>query len=330
MLVLTFDAFCGEKQTGTLKLQLANSVSRLTLFGTKYLAYTLLVCLTFLLGIIISLITISLASSFQIALPSPGQILAVILTGLVYLSVFILLGLWFSSVAGKPSTSLACALFTWIMLVIFIPSGMAMLGEKIRTLPSEFEHLQQLNATEREIWDNAPQKAQSYGPPRAWGGKVYPYMELRKEVIDAMDAVRNQYRVTRFNDQLQQVKTALRLGRISPYVVFRSIAENIARNGLRDFEQDFDQVVSYRRMFREFIESKDREDPGSYHFVNSWHPETYSSAPVNPEEIPALSESVKKPLDVLVDSAPDILLLLLFNLVFLAGGWTGFLRCDVR
>ncbi len=235
ILVLTFDAFSGEKQSGTLKLQCAYPVSRLSVFIAKYLAFLALITITFLLGITICLITISLASSFRIVLPSVGQIIAVISVSPVYFSVFILLGLWFSSVTEKPATSLAYSLFTWMMLVIFIPSGMAMLGEKLRPIPSAFEHKEKMNTTETEIWDNAPQRAQSYGPPRAWGGKVYPYMDMRKKVIDEMDAVRNEYKVIRFNDQLRQAKMAINLGRISPYVLFRNISECIAQNGLHDF-----------------------------------------------------------------------------------------------
>jgi len=329
--VLTFDAFSGEKQTGTLKLQCAYPVSRLYLFFAKYLAFLVLITLTFMLGIAICLITISLASAFQIVLPSIGQIIAVILVSLIYFSIFILLGLWFSSITEKPATSLAYSLFTWMILVIFIPSGMVMLGEKIRPIPSAFEHNEQMNTAETEIWDNAPRRAQSYGPPGAWGGKVYPYMDLRKKMIVEMDAVRNEYKVIRFNDQLRQAKMAINLGRISPYVLFRKISECIAQNGLQDFENDFTLVVNHRRIFREFIESKDREDPESYHFVNSWHLETYSSAPVNFEEIPILNEPRQNLLDnILEDAAIDIGLLILFNLVFLIAGWTGFLRYDVR
>lgn len=330
ILVLTFDAFSGEKQNGTLRLQCAYPVSRLEIFVAKYLAYTVLVCLTFLLGISICLITVSLASSFEIAVPSPGQILATILAAMAYFSFYILAGLWLSSIAGKPATSLSYSLFTWIMLVIFIPSGMAMLGEKICSIPSAYEHTQQMYAVQSEIWDNAPQRAHSYGPPRAWGGKVYPYMDLRKATIDEMDASRNEYKVKRFNDQLRQVKMAHNLGRISPYMVFRSVSEKIACNGLRDFESDFHRVVNYRGIFREYIESKDREDPESFHFVNSWHPETYSSAPVKLEEVPVLTESRKELVEVLGYSVRDILLLILFNLIVLAGGWIGFLRYDVR
>jgi ABC-type transport system involved in multi-copper enzyme maturation permease subunit len=330
ILVLTFDAFPGEKQSGTLKLQCAYPVSRLSLFFAKYLAFLVLITLTFLLGTVICLITISLASSFQIVLPSIGQIISVILISLVYFSVFILLGLWFSSITENPAASLAYSLFTWMMLVIFIPSGMAMLGEKLRPIPSAFEHTERVNATVKEINDNAPSEAKTYFPPRYYGGQAYPHMDIRKKMIDEIDAVSNEYKVIRFNDQLRQVNMAVSLGKISPYVLFRNISECIAQNGLQDFENDFVMVVNHRRIFHEFIESKDSEDPGSLHFMSSLHPETYSSAPVNFEEIPILTETRQKPLAVLEDAAMDIGLLILFNLVVLTFGWIGFLRYDVR
>jgi len=330
ILVLTFDAFPGEKQGGTLKLQCAYSVSRLSLFFAKYLTFLVLITLTFLLGIVICLATISLASAFQVVLPSVGQLIAVLLVALGYFSVFILLGLLFSSITEKPATSLAYSLFTWMMLVIFIPSGMAMLGEKIRPIPSAFKHTERVKATVKEINDNAPSEAKTYFPPGYYGGQAYPHMDVRKKMIDEIEAVSNEYKVIRFNDQLRQAKMAVSMGKISPYVLFRNISECIAQNGLQDFENDFAMVVSHRLVLHDFIEYKDSEDPGSLHFVSSLHPETYSSAPVNFEEIPVLTETRQKPLAVLEDAAMDIGLLILFNLVFLIVGWNGFVRYDVR
>ena len=127
-----------------------------------------------------------------------------------------------------------------------------------------------------------------------------------------------------------QVKLGADLGKISPYVIIRSISERIAGNGLEDLYKDFNRVVVHRGMLREFIEEKDREDPESFHFVNSWHTETYSSAPVAFDEIPVIEDADPKLISALKDSVPDLGILLFFNLVVLVGAWSGFLRYDVR
>jgi len=330
ILVLTYDAFSGEKQAGTLKLQCAFPVSRMSLFIAKYLAFLLIITSVFILGIILNLITIKLASGFQAEIPSPLQIGGIMITYMIYFSFFILLGLWFSSKAGEPATSLAYSLFTWLILVFFLPSAMAMLAEKIHPIPSSFEHNQQSSATSGQVFDNAPPKAQSYGPPSSFGGKVYPHMELRKKAIDEMTTVMNEFNIKGFNDMYSQVKLGADLGKISPFVIIRSISERIAGNGLEDFYQDFNRVVIHRSMLLEFIEERDREDPESFHFVNSWHPETYSSAPVEADEIPIIEDADPKLGSALKDSVLDVGILIFFNLLVLVGAWSGFLRYDVR
>jgi hypothetical protein len=217
-----------------------------------------------------------------------------------------------------------------MLLVFFLPSAMDMLGEKIRPIPSSSEFRDELNAAQDQVWENAPQRAQSYGPPRAFGGKVYPYMELRKKTIDEMDGIRNDFSVRGFQDMYRQAKKGADLGRISPYVLLRSIAERIAGNGLEDLGNDFNQVVIQRNILRDFIEAKDKEDPESFHFVNSWHPETYSSNPVNYDEIPVIEDAGPRLASAIEGSLLDLGLLIFFNMIVLLGGWRGFLRYDVR
>ncbi len=207
---------------------------------------------------------------------------------------------------------------------------MAMLAEKIHPIPSAFEHNQQRIATISQIFDNAPPKAQSYGPPSSFGGKVYPHMELRKKTIDEIAVSINEFNIKGFNDMYRQVKVGADLGKISPFVIIRSISERIAGNGLEDFYQDINRVVIHRGMLLEFIEEKDREDPESFHFINLVHPETYSAAPVESDEIPIIEDADPKLVSALKDSVLDIGILIFFNLLVLVGAWSGFLRYDVR
>jgi ABC-type transport system involved in multi-copper enzyme maturation permease subunit len=330
ILVLTYDAFSGEKQQGTLILQCAFPVSRLSLFLAKYLAFLLIISVVFLLGGSFNLLVMILASGFQLTIPSVSMVLGVLIPFLCYFSFFILLGLWFSSRASQPATSLAYSLFTWLILVFFLPSGMSMLGEKIRSIPSAVEHRERMFAAETEVWDNAPEKAWSYGPPWAFGGKVYPHMALRKATIDEMTEVRNDFSISGFNDMMNQARLGVILGKCSPYMVLRSAAESMAGNGLMDFERDFHSMVTHRQILIDFIEDKDAGDPESYHFVNAWHPETYSSAPVAPDEVPRIEDNNPDFLSGFRNSLPDLGLLFLFNLLVLAGGWIGFLKYDVR
>ena len=324
-LVLTFDRISGEKESGTLRLQCANSISRLKIISAKYLSYMIILGLVLLIGLVMNLIIVSITLKI---VSSPGFILQLLITFvlfMIYLSLFLLIGLFISSQVQKSATSLALSLLLWTLIVILIPAGGSMIAPKIKKIPSSYEHNQLRRAAQTEIWDNAPKGAGGY-----WGTPEYPYMKERCELINTLDANRDEYRYIRFNDLLSQVKTAQNLTRLSPYSLLNYTGVAIAGTGLNAFVDFYERVRIYRLTFRDFIEQKDKEDKESYHYINSWHPEGFSSKPVEIQQIPKFNEPGYSIGVAMGQAKLDIILLILFNLIGFVLAFGAFVRYDVR
>jgi ABC-type transport system involved in multi-copper enzyme maturation permease subunit len=121
-LLLSYDAVCGEKEDGTLKLMLANGLARSRILLAKFAGGTMTILVPFL---------VSLGAGMLIILARPGiswtgadwGALALIVAGAaVYISVFYLIGLLISSVHKTSASSIMTSLFVWVLLVLVVPN----------------------------------------------------------------------------------------------------------------------------------------------------------------------------------------------------------------
>jgi len=103
--VLTFDAISGERARGTLRLMMANSVSRAQILLGKYLAVLVIVLVVLLIGCLLSLAVMNLLS---VTVPKSADITPLLLFALLsvfYISLFISMSLLASSLAKTSSTA---------------------------------------------------------------------------------------------------------------------------------------------------------------------------------------------------------------------------------
>lgn len=130
-LVFSYDAITREREDGTMKLTFTGQVSRITfLFGK-------------LLGLLLTLLPILifcylLATLFVVMHPSIAfsggdwsGIFLLFLTSVVYMLVFILLGMLISSLTRSSSTSIIISLLCWIWFLFLIPSISSYLAQSI-------------------------------------------------------------------------------------------------------------------------------------------------------------------------------------------------------
>ena len=121
-LLFSYDALTREKEDGTLRLQMANSLGRSKLLAGKVVGILLtllpVVVFCFLIGGIIILVSGELAFSAG----EWGRLAVLALLSLAYLVVFVFLGLLVSSRTRDSITSLVICLFLWVILVFLVPN----------------------------------------------------------------------------------------------------------------------------------------------------------------------------------------------------------------
>ncbi|MCY4552778.1 MAG: ABC transporter permease subunit, partial [Candidatus Poribacteria bacterium] len=129
-LLFTFDALSGEREQGTLRLCLANPISRPVLLIGKFLGTLITVLIPFVFAVLLNLAVISVDSWTQLSAADWGRLGLILLIASCYAGIFVGLGLMVSAGTREPRVSLVVLLLIWVAGVIFIPSTLGTLSTK--------------------------------------------------------------------------------------------------------------------------------------------------------------------------------------------------------
>ncbi|RKU21810.1 hypothetical protein C6500_05540 [Candidatus Poribacteria bacterium] len=121
-LLFAYDAIAGDWETGTLRLVLSHPVGRGSVLLAKYIAAMVCLLLPVLMSLLLALIQCSFAPSLQFSTDDFLRVGGIVLTTVVYLSVFYLIGLLISTTTRRAATSLMLCMFLWVILVLVYPN----------------------------------------------------------------------------------------------------------------------------------------------------------------------------------------------------------------
>ena len=336
-LLLTYDSICGEREAGTLRLMLAGSIARHKVLMGKYAGAMLTLGIPLLLGLLVNLIIVLLTDVVDIGVSDWLRILGIVLLSFTYLSIFVLLGLVVSSRTAHSANSMVILLLVWVGLVILIPSFGRIISNTFHKLPTRLE----LQRRSREAFDqiykdvaaekfgknagnyNSNPNSPSINPPAR--------ARLFNAVTDSQNRLFEEYH----NHMMAQARSGRNFTRISPAVIYQRALEAIAGTGINRCTNLYQQIKRYQGGFKEYIRSKDQEDPDSLHLIfdsksaaKDWG--TMSNKPVSFDTMPKFQEQDPPVTESLKWAIWDIGLLALFNLVFFTAAFVSFLRYDVR
>ncbi len=158
----------------------------------------------------------------------------------------------------------------------------------------------------------------------------------RSRLKNALTDAANQVRDEHHTKLLAQAFARRHFACLSPAVIYQRASETIAGTGISRCVHLYKQVKQYGADLKEFIRSKDAEDPESLHLINpgresvqgSWR--AISHKPVDFDTVPKFQERDLALGQSLQWAIRDIGLLAVFNLVFFAATFVSFLRYDVR
>ena len=325
VILFTFDAIAGERAYGTLSLMMSNQISRGQMLLAKYLGafFTLMVPLT--IGILMNLLIIYLSESIPFSSGDWLRILGMVGLFALHISIFIFLGLFFSSRVSNAITSLVWLLLTWVCLAFIFPSLLGLFVGTLDPIPSieivssrkrtqlaniedEFRPLELLEVTKLS---EAPSPDNPSATHR-WATYFTKRHEIKTRIADA-----------HVDQQFRQVRLARELTQISPIVCFQHAMEGLAGTGITRYMDFVKQVRRYRQTFIDFIKTEDRSDPESLHIYPVR--EGLSQKPVDPNAIPRFKEHISYQSVVF-----PVGLLILFNILFFTAALLSFLKCDLK
>jgi ABC-type transport system involved in multi-copper enzyme maturation permease subunit len=275
-MLFAFDVVSGEKENGTLKLLIAQGVSRFKVILGKYFGNMLTLLASFFISLFIAFLIIILQFPNLKTLDWMRILLFSLLT-MLYISVFFLLGLGVSALTKKASSSLIFCLFVWIMLVIIIPNLSTYLATVIKPVPPE----KTLEAQIEEIYTQTAEKIRVWGENNRVSISISGSIDSTEGIIVLQSADRetieyfkkriafseplfwertqNVWTVKQdFYRQLRdQEKLAARLNRISPAGLFQEASEKIARTDIVNYERYIQQSTLFRDAVFKYLENKD-------------------------------------------------------------------------
>ena len=334
-MVFTYDSVSGEKEDGTLRQMLANTVPRHQVLLGKYLGVVLTIGIPMFIGLLISLIIVVASNVAVLSGLDWLKILAIILLSFLYLSIFIFLGMFVSSRTTRPSNSMVILLLIWVVLVILIPSFGRIISEVSGKAPNPAELDRKLAEISTEIWSNTErfgERAGNASDNLSWEGNNPP---ARARLRNAETNEKNQAREDHHNKMLAQAFTGRNFTGVSPTVIYQRASEAVAGTGINRVVSLQRQIKEYQANLKEYVRSKDAEDPLSLHLlfpegylVGAWR--AISHSPVDFATVPKFRERDLGLGESLRLAVWDIGVLALFNLVFFAAAFVSFLRYDVR
>jgi ABC-type transport system involved in multi-copper enzyme maturation permease subunit len=334
-ILLTYDAISGEREQGTLKLALSNSVPRSTVLLSKCIGGYITLLLPLLVPMLIGLLILTTSGSINFTGEDWGRLGFIFLVSLLYIGVFLMLGLLVSSRTNRSTTALMMLLFIWVVIVLAVPKVSMIIASKARRVPSVQEVQADKDAARAQIIKDAQERMFQYireqqgKQPKASDEEVRAKIaEMQEEVTVSITRETQKIQAEYERRKAAQFGLASNISRTSPASVYTYAATGLARTG-------FDRQGRFLAAARAY-------QPGFVQYFNEMIPklmqqqaqriknEKVEEVKVDLSELPTL-EFREADLSESWNSVwVDFLILFLLVACFFMIAYVGFVRSDVR
>jgi len=319
-ILFTFDSISGERERGTLRLMLANSVPRHTVLIGKLLGALVSISVPFTLAILMNLLIISTSSEVHLGTDVWLRLVTIFIISILYLCAFLALGLLVSSSVQNSAASLVILLLTWCTFVVFIPSTVASIASGFSNPMTYDEFYKRQRQHQKEL------REEYLALLKETRGFENKKIQIDSEYV--VKGTEQEERLTQehLTQQIGQIQLARSVTRISPVTLIQHLLEVFVGTGFERHQQFLENVQRYARAYREFVTDMDRADPDSLHIFGVR--EGMSQKPVNPESIPTFEDKLSLSRDFNA-AAIDLFLLILLFVILMSATYLRFVSIDV-
>jgi ABC-type transport system involved in multi-copper enzyme maturation permease subunit len=319
-LLFTFDSISGERERGTLRLTLANAIPRHTVLIGKFLGAFISVSIPFILAVLVNLLVISTSSDVHLDSEAWGRLGIIFFVAVLYICLFLALGLLVSARVQRSAVSLVILLLVWVVFVVFMPSTLASIAGRSTSSGPTYDFWERSSKLHDEL--SSDYYSNSHKGPKGSTKRI----EIDSAYVTKDAEQQEQLHEERLNRRIAEVHRALTITRISPVTIVQNLIESFAGTGFERHLQFLENVKTYIREFRTFIVDTDSADPESLHIFGVRT--GMSQEPVSPEAVPRFEDTLNLSKDFNT-AAMELLLLTLFVLVLLSGAYLAFVRVEV-
>jgi ABC-type transport system involved in multi-copper enzyme maturation permease subunit len=325
-MLLSYDTFSGEKEDRSLPMLLSGATPRPVLFVGKYLGILVILCIPLVLGVILSVLTLTVMSPELIKGSDWFRILTAFLILCLNGSIFVTIGMVISGLTHRSATSLISLAFLWVLLVILVPIGSIYLARSVRPMllgylvertfkdqyrDADLHNEPRFRLPEKE-W--LPLVGVGWFPPygiyRLWTPLPQPWMDelalFYNEKIPELESLAREMRnsVGYYEEEMKSQTVLITwLDRLSPVGVSRHLADSILGTDFGAFDYFLNRCRRYRETVIAYVRDKLSVNP--YRVIS---PFDIGTLPSESEYVSQLTGGKYDDLRVLLNSvsgAPD-------------------------
>ena len=241
-LLFSYDAISGERESGTLRLILANSVPRDIVLFSKWMGGYLSALFPATTALMLGIIVFALHPAISLTLTDWWVISLLLVIAWIYLAIFFSLGVFISAISPTTGNAAMRCLFVWLLTVLVIPNVTPHIAQRFIPTPSTQEIERRYDriiadTSERRVKDHAEaSKRVSNTEPVEYEEYLRVLRRIRKEIEDIeyghltrqRDVLRQLANV--HGDKLQQqMRLTAILSSCSPYAVFAHVAATLTK-----------------------------------------------------------------------------------------------------
>ncbi len=294
-LLFGFDQISREREQGTLKLILGNSVSRAKVLAGKWLGNFASLTVPFLLVTLLGAAVLQLSPEVRFSAGQAARLGLILTLSVLYLGFFLSLGMLISALTRRAATSVVVLLFIWALLVFVIPNLGTLLARQFVAVP--------------------PVQALSEEHQRTWTREVLMSIAKGVDRKQAIETVRRETEQTEEDYRLKfdrLVRTSRDINRVSPAASFLDAASEIAGTGIGEERRLKGEILRYNNAVIDQI-------------LANW------GAADKARSYPGFSYKPRSLGDVFAGGALfDAAWLIVFNIVSFALAFVAFVRYDAR
>ncbi len=338
VLLLTYDAVCGEKEGGTLSLTMSFPVPRGQLLLGKIVGVLLSTFAAFVLPLLLGIAAVLLLPDVQFRESEWVRLgLALLAMGL-YIAAFTCAGILGSCLTHRTATSFVILLFFWAGSVAVLPRLSLIAADVFRPTMSTQQLRAQVKALGKPYlqkrfddqvqWERdylAGQGENWWGAPAGREGWTLMRNRLRLETDEKVRSETRRVQEAFQNRYNTRLDLAVFLARLSPAFALNNATVRLARTGMD----------RHRRFLEAFNTTRDRIidwywEERMQAGLSGAYPERYGRYKRDYSTIPRLQYREGWPDADIQTALVDIGILALWGIVFFVGAYAAVLRYDLR
>jgi ABC-type transport system involved in multi-copper enzyme maturation permease subunit len=323
-IALAFNAITGNKEEGSLRLVLSNATKRTHVLMSKYLSALLTLCLPLLVSTIVGLLLIETSGMIQLPGEFFPEVIAFLLTSLLYVSTFILIGLLCSVLCQSSTKSLVLGLLLWIFLVFIFPKSLGLfLNLRRFEVPSPEQIEKQADDLAAGIGDRYFKK-ENLSLITDENRRIEVILKCMQEEDEAKQKLRDSY----LQKKMASVLSLRKITIASPSSLFEYTSSLLAGTGMSHFQHLSSQAKLYAAEVISAVKNRAgaQQDPSPF-FLNF---RVMTDKPIDPSVLPNFEDKSIPFRERLKDALPYLSLLALYNLFLAIFVFYKFQSYDVR